>query len=310
MGGRVRSRGARPGFGIDAVDLNEPLVSRPGATTALPAIAIALFLASVLPALAATAPVSPAWQQVAPGLELNSFPSGIPNSVGDGLITVLRIDPALWALECVDVNRTGERDGRTARQWCEAYGLTAAINFGMYAADGRSHVGYLEWRGHVSSKRVNGYPSVAAFDPRQGSGRPAFRIFDLDDPHTTVPEILEDYASVVQNLRLIKRPGENRWKPQPKRWSEAALAEDAQGRILFVFSRSPYTMFEFNDALLALGLEVVAAQHLEGGPAAQLHLHAGAYELDLVGSFETGVLEGLDNRMAWPIPGVLGLRRR
>jgi hypothetical protein len=267
------------------------------------------WLACGLPVVAVAAD-APGWQSVAPGLDLGTFTAAKPAPVGDSQITVLRIDPGQWVLDCVDVNRTGDPDGRTARQWCETQGLAAAINFGMYAADGRAHVGYLEWNGRVTSSRVNGYQSVAAFDPRPGAARPVFRIFDLDYPRTTVSDILKEYRSVVQNLRLIKRPAENRWKPQPKRWSEAALAEDAQGRILFVFARSPFTMQEFNDALLSLPIDVVAAQHLEGGPRAQLYLKVGDHELNLVGGYESGVLESAGNGIAWPIPGVLGLRRR
>lgn len=259
-------------------------------------LAVILALALTLPAHAA----SPTWQSLAAGLDLGIFPT----------ITVLRIDPAHYSLECIDVTRTADTTGLTARQWCAAHGLTAAINFGMYAADNRTHIGYLEWRGKVTSPRVNGYQSVAAFDPRKGSRQPPFRIIDLDDPPTTVPDLLKDYQSVVQNLRLIKRNGENRWKPQPKKWSEAALAEDTQGRILFVFCRTPLAMYDFNNALLALGINVVAAQHLEGGPLAQLYLKTGRHELELVGSRETGVIGGVENNTAWPIPGVLGIRPR
>ena len=270
--------------------------------------ATAALLACTLPALAAApkAPTAPTWQSLAPGLDLGHFSLKTPAAT----ITVLRIDPAKYTLECLDVSRTGDDDGLTARQWCATHGFTAAINFGMYATDQRTHIGYLEWRGIVGSRRINGYQSVAATNPRPGRTQPPFRIFDLDDPKTTIPEILKDYQCVVQNLRLIKRHGENRWKPQPKQWSEAALAEDGNGRILFVFSRAPMAMVDFNDALLGLGIGVVAAQHLEGGPVAQFYVKAGGQELELVGSFETGVMESLDSRTAWPIPGVLGIRPR
>ena len=267
--------------------------------------ATVLLLACTLPARAA-APTADTWKSLAPGLDLGTFKT----TAGDATINVLRIDPAKWTLDCLDVTRTDDNAGLTARQWCAAHGFTAAINFGMYAADNRSHVGYLEWRGVVAGQRTNGYQSVAATHPRPGSGQPPFRIIDLDDPKTTITDVLKDYESVVQNLRLIKRPGENRWKQQPKRWSEAALAEDDQGRILFVFLRSPLTMYDFNNELLALGIGVVAAQHLEGGPIAQLYVKAGGQELELVGGFETGVAEGIGNGTAWPIPGVLGIRPR
>ena len=222
---------------------------------------------------------------------------------------MLRIDPARWDLELVGQSRTGEASGRTAKQWCAAHRLTAAINAGMFAADNKTHVGYMRAGRHVNNAWVNEYQSVAAFDPRR-QGLPRFRIFDLDASGVTIPAILEDYASAVQNLRLIKRPGLNRWGRQEKKWSEAALGEDDQGRILFIFSRSPFSMQDLNRELLSLGIGLVSAQHLEGGPEAQLYLHVGDVTQELYGSFETAFREDDGNVVPWPIPNVLGVRPR
>jgi hypothetical protein len=223
---------------------------------------------------------------------------------------VLRIDPNLWDLQFVGLSQTGESVGRTARQWCERFELTAAINAGMFGTDFKTHLGYLRGRGHLNNGHVNGYQSVAAFDPLEGKQLPRYRIFDLDAAGVTMAAILRDYASAVQNLRLVKRPGSNRWSQQEKRWSEAALGEDTQGRILFIFSRSPFTMHDLNRELLSMGIGVVAAQHLEGGPEAQLYLHVGDEELETFGSYETSFRENDDNAAPWPVPNVLGIRRR
>lgn len=75
--------------------------------------------------------------------------------------------------------------------------------------------------------------------------------------------------------------------PAREKWSEAALGEDSAGRILFIFSRAPFSMHDLNQELLASDIGLVAAQHLEGGPEAQLYVHAGGVEMDLYGSFET-----------------------
>ena len=249
------------------------------------------------------------WQSLAAGMDLGTFAASRPSSSGDSRITVLRIDPDLWSLEFTGLSLDDESSGRTARQWSKAHDFTAAINAGMFGTDYRTHVGYLRFRNHINNDNVNAYQSVAAFDPRR-EGLPHFRIFDLDSPGVSMEAILRDYASAVQNLRLIKRPGQNRWSQQGKMWSEAALGEDESGRMLFIFCRSPYTMHDLNNELLGLGIGLVSAQHLEGGPEAQLYVNAGGVELEISGSHGTSFQETDGISMNWPIPNVLGVRPR
>jgi hypothetical protein len=111
-------------------------------------------------------------------------------------------------------------------------------------------------------------------------------------------------------LRLIKRPGVNQWGKQTREWSEAALGEDGDGNVLFIYSRSPFSMHDLNRELLAAGIGVVAAQHMEGGPEAQLYVHTGETELEMFGSYETSFKENDQNAMAWPVPNVIGVRPR
>ena len=137
-----------------------------------------------------------------------------------------------------------------------------------------------------------------------------FRIFDLDSPGVSMETILRDYASAVQNLRLIKRPGRSRWLQQKQTWSEAALGEDEEGRILFMFCRSPYTMHDLNTELLGLDIGLVSAQHLEGGPQAQLYIDTGEVAIELSGSHGASYRVNSEVARAWPIPNVLGVRPR
>ena len=244
-------------------------------------------------------------------MDLGTFVAGSSPGSGKGHVTVLRIDPAQWDLEFAGLSQAeGETIGRTARQWCKERKFTAAINAGMFDQDYKTHLGYLRQGEHVNNNRENRYESVAAFGPLGTKGPPRFRIFDLDEPGATIENIRRDYSLVVQNLRLIKRPGTNRWSQQTKRWSEAALGEDTAGRILFIFSRSPFTMHDLNRELLSMGIGLVAAQHLEGGPKAQLYIRVGDEEIETFGSFETDFEEDDDNDHAWSIPNVLGIRPR
>jgi hypothetical protein len=250
------------------------------------------------------------WQTLAPGMEIRRVQSRKQSTLGDSKITVLRIDLRRWELEVTGILQTGETAGHTGREWARRQKYTAVINAGMFETDQRTHLGYVRSRDRVYNSRINNYQSMMAFDPREGKNVPAFRIFDLDLPATSLQTIVADYASAVQNLRLIKRPGVNQWGKQAKEWSEAAVGEDSDGHVLFIYSRSPFSMYDLNQELLAAGIGIVAAQHMEGGPEAQLYVHAGDTELEMFGSYETSFKENDQNSAAWPVPNVIGVRPR
>ncbi len=245
------------------------------------------------------------WVALESGLELGRFPlAGIGSPPVQ--VQVLRVDPRRWELTLHGLP-SGGSTGYTAREWSRREGLSAAINAGLYQADYRTHSGYMRADGTVFSRGTNSYLSAAAFDPLSPQD-PPFRIFDLDDDPLTA--VLGRYRRVVQNLRMIKRPGENRWSPQERRWSEAALGEDREGRALLIFCGAPLPLDRFIEALLALPLGLVAAQHLEGGSQAQLYVAAGGQTIELVGGYE-GVFPAPDPSWpAWPIPNVIGVRAR
>ncbi len=249
------------------------------------------------------------WTPLAAGLELRWLVAQSRSTVGDSRLAVVRIDPTLWKLEYAGPDDPAKPRAMTARDWAQREGFAVVTNAGMFLDDHATHLGYTEFRGRVFSRKTNAYQSVVVFDPRI-AGLPLFRIVDLDVDGITIESLRSQYASLVQNLRLIKRPGANRWSRQAKQWSEMAIAEDKEGRILFVFSRSPFSMHDFNRELLEAGIGVVAAQHLEGGPEAQIYLKIGDTEVDLQGSYETGFREDDSNAVAWPIPNVLGIKRR
>lgn len=247
------------------------------------------------------------WQELEAGLEFGKFKVEHASVAGDSTITILRIDPQIWKLKIFCASQEENSDNHTPIEWCEKYGLVTAINAGMFNQDFKTHTGFLKAGTHLNNPKSNHYLSAVAFSPKR-TGLPLFRIYDLED--IEIDQLKKDYEYVTQNLRLIKRPCENRWSQQPKMWSEAALGEDSQGRVLFIFCRSPYTMHDFNEILLSLPIDLVCAQHLEGGPEAQLYLKDGGTKLELVGSFETSFNENDNNKKAWRVPNVIGILKR
>jgi hypothetical protein len=245
------------------------------------------------------------WKPLLPGVSYAEIATHPPGLDGEGRLHVVRIDPARAELRAV---MASEHDGkrRSTRNWCADFGLAVAINLGMYQQDRLSNVGYARNGAHVNNAHwPSSYKSALGFGPKPGVS-PAALIVDLDAEGSR--ERLDGYRTVVQNLRLIKSPGRNVWSKQERRWSEAAIAIDGEGQILFLFSRAPYTMWDFNRMLLSSPLDVKRAMHAEGGPEASLSIHAGGIDLHLSGSFETGFNENDDNPRQWSIPNVVGVK--
>ncbi len=271
-------------------------------------------LASLSGVLASGSPLQAAelkWTELEPGIEYGTAEApgprqpSLPLSI-DSRIHLVRVDPKRRSLEAVMAG-AGDARARTAAQWCRERRLAVAINMGMFETDRRTNTGYARSAGYVNNGHWAGkYKAALGFGPLKRDA-PTLVLSDLDDPAAKAR--LADYGTVVQNLRLIKA-GHSVWEQQERRWSEAAVGVDRQGRLLFIFSRTPYTMRELNDILLALPLALESAMHMDGGPPASLSIHAGGVDLDLNGSFETGAVETDAVRAQSPIPNVLGVRRR
>ncbi len=281
--------------------LSFPVMRKRAIIRRLPCVAV--FAALLLDSNLALADET-TWNRIANGLEIGRFKVQQSTVAGDSTVVVLRIDPSRWEMKLLSISQTGEQAGRSAREWSEKHNLAAVTNAGMFQQDHRAHVGYMKSGAHINSAGRNSYKSAAAFGPLR-PGLPPFRIFDLDVDR--LDSVIAQYANVVQNLRMVSRARENKWVAKADEWSEAALGEDKQGRALFIFCRSPYTVHDLNDILLSLPIDLVCAQHLEGGPEAQLYLRWGKTELELTGSYESAFSPDDLNQVGWPVPNVIGI---
>lgn len=241
---------------------------------------------------------------LADGLDLARF-CDLRNDTSDSFITVIRIDPTRWEIRFLGIGQTGEEKGMPIEKWCQVHNLTAAINGGLYDQDGRTHIGLLKIDGQLVNRRRNSYKSAAAVKARR-PGLPEFRIFDLDD--VPLDSVLADYDNVMQNLRLIKRPGENLWPPEGREWIEAALGEDSLGRALFIYCRKAVSMFDFNELLLSLPVGLVCAQHLEGGVQSQLFLDCNDAQIHMAGGKTVDEASALEMIFEWPLPNIIGIK--
>lgn len=265
----------------------------------------AAVLAALLPAgLAGDVPAAGPWKTVAPGVEVGRLPAG----AGGPIVTVVRVDPRRNEFRLLSARLEGIAEPPTAPQWAERSGVLGVINAGMFQGDGLTPVAYARSGEREANGRWNRDNAVFVAEPRDRS-RPAARILDrtCDD----VPREAAAYGVVVQNIRMLDCEGRNVWARQARRWSTACVGADADGRVLLVHVRAPFSTHDLIEVLRALPLRLTRLMYVEGGPEASLYLKVGGETVvSEMGSFETGFFESDDNRRFWPLPNVLGFAPR
>ena len=222
-------------------------------------------------------------------------------------ITVIKIDPKFYSLRLLCSSELG-REKLTARDWCEKYKLTAAVNAGMFQEDGLTSVGFMQNYSHMNNPRIAKTNTVLAFNPVD-AGLPEVRIIDreCDD----FQALRKQYHTFIQSIRMISCEQQNVWTPQPAKWSILATATDAGGSVLFLFSNAPCAVHDFIDAVLALPLSIRNAMYLEGGPQASLYFSVGNMTVERNGGWEAGNLnENSPFNFSFPIPNVIGVVKK
>jgi exopolysaccharide biosynthesis protein len=249
------------------------------------------------------------WKKIDEGLHYGDFTTPVKSYTGGSRILIVRIDPKVYNFRLLSISELAPGSlAMNVKEWADRYKLIAAINAGMFQADLKANVGYMKNYSHLNNPRIHKtYTSVFAFNPKKAE-LPAAMVFDTD--LQDIKEIISAYHTVIQNLRLIKRPGLIRWAQQDKKWSEAALGQDQDGNILFIFSESPYTMHELSKILLSLPIKLECAMHLEGGLAASLYLRHNGIELGRIGRHEFVSLVGDMSNDFLPIPNVIGITKK
>jgi len=242
------------------------------------------------------------WKEADEGLLVADFESTFENNTF--AITIVKIDPGYYTFNLFCATEYG-KEKLTAREWCSKRQLLAAVNAGMFQADGLTSVGFLKNLDHVNNPRLNKSNTILALNPKEG-GLPEVRIIDRECQDFN--ELRQKYQSFVQSIRMISCNGQNVWSRQNAKWSTLAIGMDDAGNVLFLFTRTPHSVHDFIEILLSLPLSLKSAMYLEGGPQASLYLSTPKMTLE-----RNGVWEGLEEnpfQFALPIPNVIGITRK
>lgn len=258
------------------------------------------------PSAIALAPEAlPSLTTLAPGFELGRLPLPTPSALGPGVVTYVRVDPSLVRLE-VRAASLRDKTLRKASEWgqdpADAKAI-AVINSSMFRDDWLSSLGRFVVGGKAQNKGwAEQQNSLFVADPLSPAGpRAALVNLGCADRDATVAA----WHTQVQSIRMVGCSRENVWTQEPRSWSSALVGADAQGRILFLHTRAPYTMHDLVDMLLAGPLDLVALHYAEGGPEASLYVRGPGVERHEVGSYETGFVENDSNADEWDLPNVI-----
>lgn len=247
------------------------------------------------------------WKTLEPGLELGSFEAQIPSKYSDSLIRVLRIDPKFFEFKLMNASATQDKKKKSVRDWVKQNGMVAGINASMYQKDFLTSVSLMKTEKHVNSSWFSKDKTVLVFDPIDKS-LPPVQIIDRDCDDFS--KIKKQYKTQVQSIRMVSCHQENVWERQNKIWSTSAIGWDGSGNILFIHVRSPYSPHDLINMLLKLPIDLKRAMYVEGGPDAQMFIRSNKQEHEFIGSYSTGSHESDKNHIGWPVPNVVGIKRK
>ncbi len=232
---------------------------------------LAGILLSLLLFASAHAHDSISWTSLEEGLEMAELspisprPADFPPYAS---IRVLRIDPRHFTFRLFSARW---EDGKPLplRQWARDKNLTAAINACMFQKDGITATGYMREGEKYNNNRIaKRYGAFFAANPR-ASGLPQAVV--LNRSHDNWQELLPQYETVVQNFRLTDKAGNPLWPEDGPVHAISAVAQTADGHILFMHCTEPVSIHGFARVLGHYPeLRVKASLYAEGGKEASL----------------------------------------
>ena len=244
------------------------------------------------------------WNQVLPGLEHAEFNGNQENGPQEFEISILRIEPDYFQFKLLSASQNHNKQ-RTIKGWVRESGLLAGINAGMFWEDRLTSTGYMKNFEHFNNKIIHpDYGAFFVFNPLVGNIDQVKLIDRNNTPDWK--EQIQQYATVVQNYRMISSKRKNVWVNKSKRFSVAAIGQDKDDRVLFIFSKTPSSIHDLNNRLLELPIGIQTCMFVEGGPVASMYLNNKTMKMEWAGLNKTTFWSQVPGTM-YQIPNVIGI---
>ncbi len=244
------------------------------------------------------------WTQVLPGLAYAEFSGQQEIGPKEFEISILRIDPDHFRFKLLSASQNHNKQ-RTIKRWVREFDLLAGINAGMFWEDRVTSTGYMKNFDHFNNDIIHpDYGAFFVFNPLADDIDQVKLIDRANTPNWK--ERIQEYGTVVQSYRMISSKRKNVWVNKSRKFSVAAIGQDQDGQILFIFSKKPSLIHDLNNRLLDLPIDIQACMFVEGGPVASMYLNNKSMKMEWAGLDKTTFWSQVPGTL-YQIPNVIGI---
>ena len=250
------------------------------------------------------------WTILTKGMEYREMTAPVQSFIGDSKLSILRLDPAQFHFDLLAASQHDSLP-RTVVKWAQSFDLMVAFNAGMYEqAKPLQSRAYLQNGKHYNNpKLLEAFNLMLALGPKKGLNRSNIEVLDLSCSDWRQEK--HCFKGFAQGLRMLDCNGQpTYWQKKIQSCSMLVAAEDNQGWFYLIFTRSPYTHNQMIDFMKQMPRGLHDAIYLEGGPEASLYINVNEHHIEKVGSWVSDTWETDDNKHFWPLPNIIGIRKK
>ena len=250
------------------------------------------------------------WTTLTKGMEYREINAPKKSFMGDSKLAILRMDPSQFQF---DLFTATQHDSipKSVQKWSDSFHLMVAFNAGMYDLNqpliSRA---YLKNGKHLNNGQLlEDFNLMMALGPKPKRQRSNIEVLDLTCANWEQEK--NNFKGFAQGLRMIDcNASPMYWKKKIQSCSMLVAAEDQKGWFYLIFTRSPYTHNQMIDFMKQMPGGLHDAIYLEGGPETSLLINVNGHHIKKVGSWVSTTWESDANKHFWPLPNIVGVRKK
>ncbi len=250
------------------------------------------------------------WTTLTKGMEYREIDAPKKSFIGDSKLAILRMDPSQFQF---DLFTATQHDSipKSVQKWSDSFHLMVAFNAGMYDLNkpliSRA---YLQNGKHLNNGQLlEDFNLMMALGPKPKRQRSNIEVLDLTCANWEQEK--NNFKGFAQGLRMIDcNASPMYWKKKIQSCSMLVAAEDQKGWFYLIFTRSPYTHNQMIDFMKQMPGGLHDAIYLEGGPETSLLINVNGHHIKKVGSWVSTTWESDANKHFWPLPNIVGVRKK